>query len=142
MASDVLKQIFGCGWGFPVAFTLTEGVVMADGAEDVRQSLRILFSTEPGERVMRQNYGCALYDVMFENINSDLTAEIETRIVDGMLRYEPRANLTGIRVYQSSSTANQLQVEVTYYLRGSDVEQKIAGLLDVGDAQGRIAWLR
>ena len=143
MASDVLKQIFGCGWGFPVAFTLADGVVMAEGAEDVRQSLRILFSTEPGERVMRQNYGCALYDVMFENITSDLTAEIETRIVDGMLRYEPRANPTEIRVVRSSSMANQLQVEVTYCLRGSDIEQKMAGLLDVGDArEGRIAWLR
>ncbi|CAE6749130.1 hypothetical protein R69927_02080 [Paraburkholderia domus] len=140
MANDILRQIFGRGWGFPVAFTLADGVVMAEGAEDVNQSLRILFSTEPGERVMRENYGCALYDVMFQNIDSELIAEIETRIVDGMLRYEPRACLTEVRVYQPASAVNQLQIEVTYRLRGSDIEQRIAGMLDVGDAQGgRIA---
>lgn len=140
MANDILTKIFGRGWTFPPAFTLEEGVVMAEGAEDVNQSLRILFSTEPGERIMRENYGCALYDVMFENINSDLTAEVETRVVDCVLRYEPRANLTKIRVYQSSSESSQLQVEVTYCLRGSEIEQRIFGLLDVGDPLGgRIA---
>ncbi|MEZ0603993.1 GPW/gp25 family protein [Paraburkholderia sp. IW21] len=140
MANDILTKIFGRGWTFPPAFTLEEGVVMAEGAEDVNQSLRILFSTEPGERIMRENYGCALYDVMFENINSDLTAEVETHVVDCVLRYEPRANLTKIRVYQSSSESSQLQVEVTYCLRGSEIEQRIFGLLDVGDPLGgRIA---
>ncbi|ANB72007.1 phage baseplate protein [Paraburkholderia phytofirmans OLGA172] len=139
MANDILTQTFGRGWAFPVAFTLADGVVMAEGAQDVNQSLRILFSTEPGERVMRENYGCALYDVMFENIDGNLIAEIETRIIDGMLRYEPRAHLTAVRVYQPDAALNQLQVEVTYCLRGSDIEQKIAGLLDVGDAQGR--WM-
>jgi phage baseplate assembly protein W len=139
MPNDVLTEIFGRGWAFPPAFTLADGVVMAEGAEDVNQSLRILFSTEPGERIMRENYGCALYDVMFENIDSELTAEIETRIIDGVLRYEPRANLTRVRVYQPSATSSQLQVEVTYRLRGSAIEQKIAGLLDVGD--GLRGWM-
>jgi phage baseplate assembly protein W len=140
MANEILTKIFGRGWAFPPSFTLADGVVMAEGAEDVDQSLRILFSTEPGERIMRENYGCALYDVMFENINSNLTAQIEMRIVDSMLRYEPRANLTTIRVYQSSTMASQLQVEVSYCLRGSAIEQKMSGRLDVGEALGgRIA---
>lgn len=137
MANDILTEIFGRGWAFPPAFTVNDGVVMAEGAEDVNQSLRILFSTEPGERIMRENYGCGLYDVMFENINSDLTADIESRIVDNVLRFEPRAQLTQVRVYQSADAPSQLQVEVSYRLRGSDIEQKIAGLLDIGDAQGR-----
>jgi phage baseplate assembly protein W len=140
MANEILTKIFGRGWAFPPAFTLEDGVVMAEGAEDVNQSLRILFSTEPGERIMRENYGCALYDVMFENIGSDLIAEVEARVVESVLRYEPRANLTRMRVYQPSSKSSQLQVEVTYCLRGSEIEQKISGLLDVGDLLGgRIA---
>jgi uncharacterized protein len=136
MTNDILTKIFGRGWAFPPAFNTSDGVVMAEGAQDVSQSLQILFSTEPGERIMRENYGCALYDVMFENINSDLTADIEMRIVDSMLRYERRASLTGIRVYQPASTSSTLQVEVKYRLRGSEIEQKISGLLDVGDARG------
>ncbi|MFM0742101.1 GPW/gp25 family protein [Paraburkholderia xenovorans] len=136
MANDILTKIFGRGWAFPPEFSLDTGVAMAEGEGDVQQSLRILFSTEPGERIMRENYGCALYDVMFENINSDLLAEIEVRIVDSMLRFEQRANLKNVRLYQPSSRSSQLQVEVTYYLRGSEIEQKISGMLDVGEALG------
>jgi phage baseplate assembly protein W len=138
MANDLLTKVYGRGWAFPLAFTLTDGVVMAEGAEDVKQSLRILFNTEPGDRIMREQYGCGLHDVMFENIDSKLVAEIRTRIMDGMLRYEPRANLTQLRIYESSGTGTplgHLQIEVTYNLRGSEIEQRIAGVLDIGDAQ-------
>lgn len=141
MASELLTKVYGRGWAFPPAFTLKDGVVMAEGAEDVRQSLRILFSTEPGDRIMREHYGCGLHDMMFENIDSKLVAEIRTRITDGMLRYEPRASLTQLRVYESSDAGQpqgHLQVEVTYKLRGSDIEQRIAGVIDIGDAQ--LGW--
>lgn len=138
MANDLLTKVYGRGWAFPLAFTLTDGVVMAEGAEDVKQSLRILFNTEPCDRIMREQYGCGLHDVMFENIDSKLVAEIRTRIMDGMLRYEPRANLTQLRIYESSGAGTplgHLQIEVTYNLRGSEIEQRIAGVLDIGDAQ-------
>jgi hypothetical protein len=134
MSDDILTRIFGRGWAFPPAFSIDDGVVMANGAEDVRQSLRILFSTEPGERIMRDGYGCALYDVMFENINGDLTSNIEARVVDAILRYEPRANLTRIRVYQSRTNSSTVSVEVTYCLRGGDVAQRMSGTLDIGQA--------
>lgn len=134
MSDDILTRIFGRGWAFPPAFSIDDGVVMANGAEDVRQSLRILFSTEPGERIMRDGYGCALYDVMFENINGDLTSNIEARVVDAILRYEPRANLTRIRVYQSRTNSSTVSVDITYCLRGSDVAQRMSGTLDIGQA--------
>lgn len=139
MSNDILKKIYGRGWAFPLSFNLDEGIVMAEGAEDIRQSLRILFSTEPGERIMRNNYGCALYDVMFENINSDLMNDIETRIVDSILRYEPRANLTDVKFQQSPTHRSQLMIDISYCLRGSDIEKKISGVLDINNPQGE--WL-
>lgn len=136
MSNEVLTKIYGRGWAFPPSFNLDEGIVMAEGAEDIRQSLRILFSTEPGERIMRNNYGCALYDVMFENINSDLMNDIETRIVDSILRYEPRANLKEVKFQQSSDNRSQLMIDISYCLRGSDIEKKISGVLDINNPNG------
>lgn len=136
MSNEVLTKIYGRGWAFPPSFNLDEGIVMAEGAEDIRQSLRILFSTEPGERIMRNNYGCALYDVMFENINSDLMNDIETRIVDSILRYEPRANLKKVKFQQSSDNRSQLMIDISYCLRGSDIEKKISGVLDINNPYG------
>ncbi|RKP55970.1 GPW/gp25 family protein [Pararobbsia silviterrae] len=138
MNDDLLTRVFGRGWAFPPAFSLDVGVDMAEGAEDVRESLRILFSTEPGERIMREDYGCALYDVMFASINSELMSDIETRIVDAVLLYEPRASLRAIRVEQIGSTS-RVAVEVLYCLRGHAIERRVAGVVDVHTAdRGRI----
>jgi uncharacterized protein len=134
MSNQALTEIFGRGWAFPPAFSLDEGVVMAEGALDVRQSLRILFGTEPGERIMREDYGCALYDVMFENISSDLIAGIESRIADAVLQFEPRANMTRVRAYQSDHRRSQLSIDVRYVLRGSQIEQRLTGTLNINDA--------
>lgn len=49
----------GRGWSFPP--TLTDGgVAMAAYEEDIEQSLCVLFSTSPGERVCHYDYGCPL----------------------------------------------------------------------------------
>lgn len=140
MDNSVLVKVFGRGWAFPPAFNLSEGVVMAEGADDVQQSLRILFSTEPGERIMRENYGCALYDVMFENINSELINDIQTRILDAILTYEPRANPGEVRVIQASGAHSQVSVSVSYSLRGSQIARRLVGALDVYTPQAGV-WV-
>lgn len=141
MDQSVLVKIYGRGWAFPPAFSVDEGVAMVDSAVDVGQSLRILFSTEPGERIMRENYGCALYDVMFANVDSELLSDIETRILDSVLRYEPRADVIGIDVDQSDQSPYSLEVQVRYKLRGSQIAEKVAGIFSTHDFQGsRMTW--
>ncbi|CNH72931.1 GPW/gp25 family protein [Yersinia pekkanenii] len=135
MENQILTQLYGRGWAFPPLFSLEKGAVMAEGAEDVRQSLQILFSTEPGERLMRADYGCGLNDFMFENIRNELIAEIESRIQDGILRYETRADITDIQVSQSLNSSNTLQMRVAYRLRGSEINQQIQGSLALAEGQ-------
>ncbi|PHM29683.1 GPW/gp25 family protein [Xenorhabdus budapestensis] len=133
MENQILTQLYGRGWAFPPAFSLEKGVEMAEGAADVRQSLHILFKTEPGERLMRENYGCGLNDFMFENIRNELFAEIESHIHDSVLRYESRADITDIQVRQSPNNKSTLQIQIMYRLRGSDINQKIQGTLALSE---------
>ncbi|AKA38450.1 GPW/gp25 family protein [Yersinia ruckeri] len=133
MENQILTQLYGRGWAFPPLFSLDKGVAMVEGAEDVRQSLQILFRTEPGERLMREDYGCGLNDFMFENIRNELIAEIETRIQDSVLRYEPRADMTDIQINQAPNRSNTLQVRIAYRLRGSEINQQIQGSLAVSE---------
>lgn len=136
MVENVLEQVFGRGWAFPPIFTLAEGVGMVSGAEEVRQSLIILFSTLPGERIMRQDYGCDLNQFMFANISTGLTTEIEAQILDSILSCERRAEVTAINIQQGVVALNRLQIQVVYRLRGSDLSQKITTQLDIGNGQG------
>ena len=55
----------GRGWSFPLELT-EDGVKMSSYEKDIEESLRILFSTSPGERVNRYDYGCPLRRYAFE----------------------------------------------------------------------------
>lgn len=136
--SDSLERVYGRGWAFPPVFAPGTGVAMVAGAEDVRQSLRILFSTLPGERLMRENYGCDLNTFMFANINAGLTTQIESQIYDSVLTCEPRAEVTAITIDHSSEALSTLSVEVVYRLRGSDVAHKLTTLLDIGNGRSLV----
>ncbi|KGM29023.1 phage baseplate protein [Photorhabdus luminescens] len=143
MTDNILADIYGRGWAFPPQFFIQDnthpeiptGVQMAAGAENVRQSMKILFLTEPGERIMREDYGCGLNDYLFANINDALIAEIQTRIEERVLRYEPRAEITMIQVNQRTNSPNTLHIQVTYILRGSEINQQIDGILEVNEGQ-------
>ncbi|MDE9518067.1 GPW/gp25 family protein [Xenorhabdus bovienii] len=145
MTNKILADIYGRGWAFPPQFSIDDnntetppGVTMAEGAENVRQSMKILFLTEPGERIMREDYGCGLNDYLFANINDELMADIKTKVEECILRYELRANITKILVNQKKNSPNTLHFQVTYTLRGSEISQQIEGALDVNEGQIRV----
>jgi uncharacterized protein len=133
-----LEKVYGRGWGFPPAFSPEKGVGMVGGSEDVRQSLVILFNTLPGERIMRQNYGCDLNKFMFANISAELITGIESQIHDSVLSCEPRAEVTAINIDQTATALNQLLVQVVYRPRGSDVSQNLTSRLDIGSGRSAI----
>ncbi|MBS9432142.1 GPW/gp25 family protein [Photorhabdus hainanensis] len=139
MTNSILADIYGRGWKFPPQFSLETGVAMAEGAENVRQSIKILFLTEPGERIMREDYGCGLNDYMFENISDELLSEIQTRIEERVLRYEPRAEITDIQVTQKTDSSNTLHIQVTYALRGSEISQQLEGILEVNEGRAKVS---
>lgn len=135
--SDQLTQIYGRGWAFPPIFT-PDGVCMAEGAEDVRQSMQILFSTQPGERIMRESFGCDLQPFMFANINNALLSDIEAQIRDSVLYFEPRAQIVSVMFGQEAASSGVLTIQVIYRLRGNNMDQQLAGQVDV--AQGQVLF--
>ena len=85
------KQSFlGQGWGFPAEFDeQTLSVAMVADEEDIRQSLFILFSTTPGERIMTPHYGCDLNSLVFEKIGDSLRAAIVAMVTKAIVLFEP-----------------------------------------------------
>lgn len=65
----------GKGWSFPP--TLTEdGVDMVAYEQDIEQSLYVLLSTSPGERVNRYDYGCPLRKYTFEVMDTEIVTQM------------------------------------------------------------------
>ncbi|MEL6207922.1 MAG: GPW/gp25 family protein [Pseudomonadota bacterium] len=97
----------GTGWAFPPAFSRDRGgATLVDGWEDIRQALRILLTTYPGERVMRPDFG--LDPGVFSLIDETSVSDLKARILAAIQRFEPR-----IRVLSISASLDEAEGRVS-----------------------------
>ena len=69
------KAFLGRGLAFPAGASNAAGAIaLAEYEEDMRQAIRIILDTEPGERVMRPDFGAGLRALVFEPINTHTLA--------------------------------------------------------------------
>ncbi|MBY0573628.1 MAG: GPW/gp25 family protein, partial [Undibacterium sp.] len=83
------KSFLGIGWSFPPEFSKRGRVAMVSAEDDIRQSLLILLSTTPGERVMQPAFGCGLKSKVYENINETNLTILKDLIKRAILFFEP-----------------------------------------------------
>ena len=59
-------KVFGRSVAFPPRVDVAGRVAFSEGEVNVRESIRLILMTEPGERVMRQDFGAGLGRFLFE----------------------------------------------------------------------------
>jgi phage baseplate assembly protein W len=97
--------------------THTGAIAMAEGGESLRQSLLMLLSTVPGERVMRADYGCDLFRVLFSP-NDDTTAGLAIHYVgQAIRRWEPRVEIVRLDARRADSDPALLEIRLQYRVR-------------------------
>ncbi len=118
------KSFLGRGWSFPPSFELQKGEVdMVEGKTDIDQSLRILFATSIGERVMQPDYGCNLLDSQFEPINASLIGYLQDLIEKAIIFHEPRIRLENLEITESDSldaAEGKLKISLDYLIRNTN----------------------
>lgn len=135
MSKDLLTAALGQCWSFPPQFSPDTGVFMTSGVEVVMQSLRVLFMTEPGERIMRESWGGGMNNFIFENVTDELLVGIHNRIEEAILRYEPRAIIKNVVIQPTPQEAGCLRIQITVYLSGTDLVETVEGTLNINDGQ-------
>ena len=89
-------------------------IAMVDGADSVRQSILLLLSTRPGERVMRPEYGCDLHRLVFAP-NDDTTAGLVIHYVQRALeRWEPRIEIVALDAERNAERPALLDIRLAY----------------------------
>ena len=108
-------------------------------AEDIRQSLEILFATEPGERVMRETFGCGLRQFIFESIDQTLLNSIRSAVSDAILYFEPRIRLDSVDVSDSNEMAGLLTISIEYTIRTTNSRYNMVYPFYVNEANDPLA---
>ena len=102
----------GRGWGFPPELT-ERGVRMSSYEKDIEESLRILFSTSPGERVNRYDYGCPLRRYAFEPLTTQTFVRMRNDITRAVILFEPRIELEDVS-FEEQPEKGLLLIRLTY----------------------------
>jgi phage baseplate assembly protein W len=97
----------------------TGGIELVAESDSVRQAILLLLSTIPGERVMRPDYGCDLYRLIFSP-NDDTTAGLAIHYVgQAIKRWEPRVEIESLDAEPNTEDAARLDILLVYRLRAT-----------------------
>ena len=112
------KAFLGRGWAMPVALDDRTGLVASVAyEEDIRQSIRIILETAPGERVMRPDFGCGIHEMVFTALDSTTIQRIKSVVEDALRRCEARIDVINIEVDEDATVEGRLLVEIEYRVR-------------------------
>lgn len=115
------KLFLGRGLGFPIQANVDGAMQTADYEESVRQSILIILGTAKGERVMRPDFGCGIYDLVFEMQTATTAGRISQAVQDALLRLEPRIDVLGVDVTaESDGDGECLIVNLRYEVRATN----------------------
>lgn len=85
-----------------------------EGTDVVKQSIKIILSTIPGERVRNPEFGCMIYSRIFEPMDSEVAEDMQDDIEDSLSTLEPRINLQRVLV-EPQYNNNTYRIEIYYY---------------------------
>jgi hypothetical protein len=103
----------GQGLGQPLGVDEAGRLRLASGPEKVRQSIYTILDTEPGERVMRADFGCGLSRWLMAPNSPATRAAIERDVRHALERWEPRIKLADVSVSPTDDRAMVL-IEIRY----------------------------
>ena len=119
MATDP-RAFLGSGWGFPLTVRDDGTPAMVDHEEDIRQAIPIILGTEPGERVMRPDFGAGLSLFVFEPVSRSTMTRLGNRVRDALIDFEARIDVLDVSVTTDTETRNRLAVDVSYRVRATN----------------------
>ena len=108
------NPIIGRGWHFPPMLDERGMIALTNDYDEIEQSIRIILSTAPGQRVMRPEFGCRIHELVFAP-NSNATAGQAIRYVSEALgRWEPRIEVLKVEVEPEAGEPACLAISISY----------------------------
>jgi phage baseplate assembly protein W len=122
---DLARAFLGVGWAFPPRLEPDGRVAEAVYETDVREAITIILGTNPGERVMRPNFGSGLRSFVFEPVNPTTLTRVQTRVRESLTTWEPRIDIQNVQVSPRGEPASTLLIELSYRVRATNALQNL-----------------
>lgn len=109
-AGEILQAFQVGGFG-GIAFT-------TDPVERARMHIHSLILTRLGERVMRPDYGTAIWNYLFETADSFAASELAQQITEAVNRWEPDLGISNVRPVAIDADGVYVAVQISFRIVG------------------------
>jgi phage baseplate assembly protein W len=94
--------------------------------ETIRQNLKMLLLTNPGERIMDSNFGVGLRKFVFEQDTNDTRSSIRGKIIQQVKSYLPYIQLDEINMSEpGSNNENILFLNIKYSVPSLNIKDEL-----------------
>jgi phage baseplate assembly protein W len=107
-------------------------MVWPDLERSVRDSIRIILTTRPGEQLMRPRFGAGLQNFLDEGNTIALRRQIQSAVLENLQNYETRIAVDTVDVNPVTDAPSEVQVQISYRLLRTNTAQQIGLTMQVG----------
>lgn len=111
------RNILGKGLQFPVGIDVYGKIATSSYEKSIEDSIRIILSTTPGERVMHPDFGCKINEIIFFPNSSKTIALAVHYIEEAIVKWEPRVILKSVAGKADPDNPVKINISIDYEIR-------------------------
>jgi phage baseplate assembly protein W len=110
----------GRGFFWPMQVDHTGSIRLTDGASDIDAAMAVVLATAPGERVMRPDFGCRIWDLLFEPVTANLLGLMAQAVRDALTQWEPRVIVETVDTVPDPRDSAVVSIRVGYRVKATN----------------------
>lgn len=114
------NTFIGRGFAFPMRVDSTGSIAMVSGPEDVDRSIVMILSTAKGERLMRPQFGCTIWDQVFDPINANTLGQMAQAVRESLSQWEPRVQVEEVVASPDLDADGKVAIAITYRIKATN----------------------
>lgn len=118
-------SFIGRGFPFPLVINEKGSFDLVSGTEELERSMTVVLSTAPGERAFRPTFGCRIWELMFEPVNTSTMGLIEMYVTEALELWEPRVDIDSVVVVPDDDVQGAVRVFVEYTVRQTNDQRNL-----------------
>jgi uncharacterized protein len=118
--------VFGSGISFPMRLGPDGRVAVSAGPENIREAIRVILLTEPGERLQLAEFGGGAGRFLFEPNTVGTRRRVQERIEDALRAWEPRIDLQSVSVDEDPDDPQAAVATIRYQLVANRLSEEVA----------------
>jgi len=130
------RTFLGKGWRFPIRVNPRGGLSYSSGEQDIQEAIWIILSTAPEERQMLPGFGCGIHSYVFAPNSPATRGHIAHEVRQALTKWEPRLDVSDVRVESGAGEPNKLLIRVDYKVRSTNAFHNLVYPFYINEGRG------